>query len=240
MVAQTGEKFAPSEEASHIWKEGMIRLFISHRDEYKRQARELADELEEYGISSFVAHESIEPMKEWQTEIMLGLESMHAMLTFVTDDFSESVFCNQEVGFALGKGIPVTSIKLERADPQGFISSFQALRGDISDPASSAGEVFKLVADAVGQGEKVADGLVATFIAAESYIAAMESFKRLNSIVARLTDEQVQRLVVGYNENDQLHGSGYLSKSGPRITKFLRKVSGNSYEIRERRLVNRS
>ena len=135
------------------------------------------------------------------------------MLTVVTNDFEESIFCNQEVGFALGKGTPVTPIKLEKADPTGFISSFQALRGNISDPESSAADVSKLVAEAVGQGEKVVDGLLAAFVGAPSYIDAMERFKRLNKVVNRLSDQQVGSLVVGFNENDQLHGSGYFSNS---------------------------
>ena len=240
MVASPAEETQPSDQASHIWKDGMMRLFISHRDKYKRQARELADELEGYGISSFVAHESIEPARPWQAEIMHGLETMQAVLAFVTDDFAESDFCNQEVGFALGRRVPVVSIKLEVADPPGFISGLQALRGSISNPASDAGQVFKLVADALGQGEKVTDGLLAAFVAAPSYIDAKARFERLDSVVTRLSDLQVRRLVAGFNENDQLHGSGYFSNSPFRITRFLKKVSGKSYEIRERLLVKRS
>ena len=239
MVAQTEEQPQPSEEATRLWKEGMIRLFISHRDKHKRRARELADELEGYGISSFVAHESIEPMKQWQTEIMHGLETMEAMLAFVTDDFEKSVFCNQEIGFALGRGVPVVSIKLEAADPPGFISSLQALRGSIGSSATDVAKVFRLVAEAVGQSEKVSDGLLEAFIAARSYIAAMERFERLDSVVTRLSNQQVRRLVAGFSENDQLYGCGYL-RSGGRVTDFLKKVSGRSYEHRGRRLVKRS
>lgn len=239
-MARTEEQSQPSDKASHIWKEGLIRLFISHRDKYKREARELAEELEGYGIWSFVAHDSIEPMKQWQTEIMHGLQTMEAMLAFVTDDFEKSVFCNQEIGFALGRGIPVVSVKLEAAEPPGFISGLQALRGTTSNPASDAAQVFKLVAEALGQGEKVTDGLLAAFVAAPSYIDAKARFERLDSVVTRLSDLQVRRLVAGFNENDQLHGSGYFSNSPFRITRFLKKVSGKSYEIRERLLVKRN
>ena len=46
--------------ALSIWKKGMVRLFISHRDGHKEKANELAEALEPYGISSFVAHDSIQ------------------------------------------------------------------------------------------------------------------------------------------------------------------------------------
>ncbi len=239
-MAQKGEQSGPSEDVSHIWKEGTIRLFISHRDEYKRQARELADELGEYGISSFVAHESIEAGKQWQDEIVIGLKTMDVMLALITDDFVDSVFCNQEVGFALGKGIPVTSIKLENADPPGFISSFQALRGNISDPASSVGDVFKLVADAVGQGDKVVDGLLQAFVEAPSFIDAQERFNRLADVTTSLTRRQVKRLVAGFNQNNQLYGCYYLRYGGPRITTFLHEVSDRSYDLRDHQLVKTS
>lgn len=74
-----------------IWKRGMVRLFVSHRDKHKAMANELAEALEPYGVSSFVAHDAIQPMTIWQSEILKGLESMEIMLAFVTDDFHDSV-----------------------------------------------------------------------------------------------------------------------------------------------------
>jgi TIR domain len=130
-----------------IWRPGLVRLFISHRDSHKRQATSLADALEPLGISSFVAHETIEPTKEWRREIMNGLETMEIMLVFLTDDFQESPWTNQEVGFALGRGIPIVSLKMAIRDPPGFISHEQALRGHIDNPADSAVRLQKLLVE---------------------------------------------------------------------------------------------
>jgi hypothetical protein len=92
-----------------IWNPDHVRLFISHRDVHKCEAKALANSLEEYGVSSFVAHDTIEPMSTWQNEIVKGLETMEIMLVYLTEDFHESVWTNQEVGFALGRNIPVIS-----------------------------------------------------------------------------------------------------------------------------------
>jgi hypothetical protein len=57
-----------------FWKPGQIRLFISHRDNYKAQAQRLGLSLEKFGISCFVAHDNIEPMETWQHEIEKGAD----------------------------------------------------------------------------------------------------------------------------------------------------------------------
>ena len=89
-----------------IWKHGQIRLFISHRDTHKVQAKALGTALECYGISSFVAHDTIEPMSTWMNEILKGLQTMEIMLAFVTDDFHASDWTNQEIGYAWGETFP--------------------------------------------------------------------------------------------------------------------------------------
>jgi TIR domain len=104
-----------------FWTPGELRLFISHRDTHKVDARDLADALKPYGISAFVAHDTIEPMTTWQREIEKGLATMEVMVAFITDDFHDSDWTNQEVGIALGKSVPVIPVKFERTDPKGFI-----------------------------------------------------------------------------------------------------------------------
>ena len=104
---------APDTLSDWAGTDGVIRLFISHRDAYKAAAKELAMSLEEYGISAFVAHDTIQPMTTWQHEILKGLQLMEFMLAFITDDFFESPWTNQEIGYALGNSIPIISLKLE-------------------------------------------------------------------------------------------------------------------------------
>ena len=48
-----------------FWRKGMFRLFISHLAIHREWAGELQEALLPYGISSFVAHNDIEPTTEW-------------------------------------------------------------------------------------------------------------------------------------------------------------------------------
>lgn len=103
-----------------------FRLFISHISRDKGIATRLKEALRAHHISGFVAHEDIHPTKAWQDEIERALNSMHAMVAVHTIGFSESVWTQQEIGFALGRRTKVISFKMGE-DPKGFISKQQAL-----------------------------------------------------------------------------------------------------------------
>lgn len=103
-----------------------FKLFISHISKDKFKATRLKECLAPYKIAGFVAHEDITPTLEWQTEIERGLHAMDGFLAMHTVGFSQSFWCQQEVGFAVGRGIKVISLKMGE-DPTGFIGKHQAL-----------------------------------------------------------------------------------------------------------------
>lgn len=103
-----------------------FRLFISHISKDKDKAMRLREALAPYKISGFVAHEDIHPTALWEQEIERALHAMDAMVAVHTLGFSKSFWTQQEVGFALGRGVKVISFKMGE-DPTGFISKRQAL-----------------------------------------------------------------------------------------------------------------
>jgi hypothetical protein len=103
-----------------------FRLFISHVSDNKDKATRLRDCLEPYYIKGFVAHEDIQPTAEWQIEIERALHSMDTFLAIHTRGFSASYWAQQEVGFAVARGVKMISFKMGE-DPTGFISKRQAL-----------------------------------------------------------------------------------------------------------------
>jgi len=214
-----------------IWKPGLIRTFISHRDAYKKQAKLLADSLEPYGISSFVAHETIEPTKEWRLEIMNGLQTMEIMLAFVTDDFHTSTWTNQEVGFALVRGVPVVSLKVEKNDPPGFIGHEQALRGILHSPDTSASKIHKLLGEKLGQKDRIQSGLVNAFNESPNWSETTSRFDRMSESIEKLSDAELSSIIDSYSKNDQLHGAAYLNNRSDRLRKFLAKTTGSDFII---------
>jgi hypothetical protein len=213
------------------WKPGEIRLFISHRDAHKAGANELATALSAYGISSFVAHDTIQPMAEWQHEILKALATMEIMLLYLTEDFAESAWCEQEVGYAFGRTIPVVSLKLGRCDPPGFAGARQGLRGDINHPAASVPALYKLIGEKLGVKERLQDGLVAAFAVSPDFDQARYRFDRMNRHVDHLTEGQLATIVQAYATNDQLYRAIYLNNKYNRLTGFLDRATGQRFVI---------
>jgi hypothetical protein len=218
-----------------FWRPGHIRLFISHRDTYRREASALASALEGFGISCFVAHDHIEPMESWQHQIEAGLETMEIFLALVTSDFHDSVWTNQEVGFAKSRGVPVVCLKVG-ADPKGFIADKQALAGDIRHPETSAHDIYRLISEKLGLRERLQPALITAFCESPSFIDTRDRFDRLKSLVTKLSKDEAERIKKAYETNDQLYNCAYLHYSN-RLTNFLAGTAGEKVQLVKGRVV---
>ncbi len=123
-----------------------FRLFISHIAVHKDKATRLRECLDPYAISGFVAHEDINPTSTWETEIERALNCMDAMVTIHTRGFARSSWTQQEIGFALGRGVKVISLKFDE-DPTGFIARRQALARRGRPAEAIAEEIDRLLLD---------------------------------------------------------------------------------------------
>jgi hypothetical protein len=215
-----------------FWVPGHLRLFISHRDAHKAAARELADALSAFGISAFVAHDTIEPMKTWQQEIEKGLETMEIMLAFVTDDFHDSVWTNQEIGYALGRGVPIIPVKFERKDPDGFIGRTQALkRYRLDNVGEAAPAIYKVLVENLGQKRRLQQALISAFTGSPNWDTARERFGRMDKAISNLSDDEVRQIETAYSSNEALHGAYYLKNHYSRLTDFMKRCTGKQFEI---------
>lgn len=112
-----------------FWKTGQFRLFLSHLSSFKKQTSNLQSALTQYGVSSFVAHEDIEPSREWQNEIEAALQTMDAIVPLLMPGFKESNWCDQELGFAVAKNVLVVPVR-KGLDPYGFIGKYQGIQAE--------------------------------------------------------------------------------------------------------------
>lgn len=170
-------------------------------------------------------------MKEWRHEILRGLETMEVFLVYLTDDFVESLWCQQEVGFALGKGTPILSLKLEKSDPPGFIGNVQALKGRIDEPEASAASLYKLIGEMLNAHERLADGLVSAFAASEDYDQARYRFDRMKKAIEKLSDSQVATIVQAYEENQSLYRAIYLDNKYNRLIEYMESATDSIWTI---------
>lgn len=136
--------FSIAPKEARFWKPTYFRLFLSHLANFKLNATRLQEELKKYGISSFVAHEDIEPSKEWQVEIEAALHTMDALSALIMQGFKESNWCDQEIGFAVARDVLIIPVR-KGLDPYGFIGKYQGIQAKGKNIGEVAHETFTTI-----------------------------------------------------------------------------------------------
>jgi TIR domain len=146
----------------------------------------------------------IEPTREWQKVIELALRSCDVLMAYVTPDFAQSRWTDQEVGWAMGRGVVLIPVKVG-ADPYGFFGTYQAVQvADPGDPRAVATAIVRAIAVAVFRRQRVgADRLIqpmATAVAdafcrSATFQGAARRFELLRLVPpGALTEAQLARL----------------------------------------------
>ena len=130
--------------SADFWKDGYYKLFISHLSSNKVRMSAMKEAFLHWGIYAFIAHDDIEPTREWRNEIEVALESMDVMVAVVEPGFKKSDWCCQEVGYALGRKIDIVPLRAGK-DPFGFFGKYQGIQVKGKTPTDSANEVTKLL-----------------------------------------------------------------------------------------------
>ena len=130
--------------AADFWKEGYLKLFVSHLSDNKKRMSAMKAHLSNWGISAFIAHEDIEPSREWMNEVETGLQTMEVLAAVVEPGFKESDWCAQEVGYALGRNVDIIPLRAG-LDPFGFFGKFQGIQIKGEIPEEVAHELTNLL-----------------------------------------------------------------------------------------------
>jgi hypothetical protein len=193
-----GKRAILPEAVNRIWGKDGYRLFLSHKTEVKKETAELKEKLKLFGISGFVAHEDIRPNKEWQNEIENALFSMDAFGVLMTENFHDSDWTDQEVGFAFGQGVPVISIKLGK-DPYGFIGKFQAI-------SCSWDTVAKEIVKILMPHDRMLNAYIEAIRGCREYDDA-NPLSELLPFIKRISNQQASNLISAFNKNVQVRDS---------------------------------
>lgn len=129
---------------SKFWRHNYFKVFLSHLSKFKGNASNLQKSLLKYGISSFVAHEDIEPTKEWREELENALFTMDVLVAILTPEFNESDWTDHEIGVAVGRDVLVIPIN-KGLNPYGFIAKYQALPAKGQSVGEVALSIFEVI-----------------------------------------------------------------------------------------------
>lgn len=198
------------DEGLGMWEDGHVRVFLSHSAHHKKFVAEVAEKMRIYMLDGFVAHDSIEPTREWQDEIERGLRTAQIFVGLVHPEFNDSAWTNQEVGWAKGRELPIYMIRFG-ADPRGFLGKVQwpAVNGNATQVAA---KIARWVNSLPQYSNNIGGRLLDALRASSNYPEAGDAAQVLNAFDA-LTDAQFIELDSIYLENTQVHG-GALAHRG--------------------------
>jgi len=175
-----------------FWTAGKLRLFISHLSSNRERMSQLKSALGRWGITGFVAHQDIEPTREWRDEVEAALETMDVMAALVEPGFKESDWCCQEVGYALGRRIEILPLRAG-LDPFGFFGKFQGINVKGKVPSEVAEAIVSLLLKKPKYREGLLQGIGRAFTTLPSS-TKLDSFRKLSGWGV-ITDEQMRSIL---------------------------------------------
>jgi hypothetical protein len=171
-------------------------------------------------VAAFVAHDDIEPTKEWEAEIERALRTTDALAAIITKDFVESKWCDQEVGYAVGRGklaVPLCS----ETDPHGFLGKYQKLSIKGLVPDVVAARLFDALLSHPLTSQRMTDALVDRMANSGSFAISKSTMPLLEK-VSRLNDSQVAKLIQAVDDNKQVRDALGIP---PRVRELVTRVA---------------
>lgn len=182
--------------------ENETKIFLSHLASSKKKIAKIKEELRWLGMTAFVAHKDIKPTKEWQDEIENALSEMDGFVAIIEPGFKESDWCDQEIGCAIGRKIPIVVIR-SGLDPYGFIGKYQAIQGLSKTERSLAKEVYAAFMQHEAIGRKITSALVHQLSESPSYQTSITTADLLYES-PYTTENQISSLIQAAKTNSQI------------------------------------
>ncbi|MGD9873122.1 MAG: toll/interleukin-1 receptor domain-containing protein [Kiritimatiellia bacterium] len=218
-----------------IWSAEHVRVFLSHKASVKANTLRIKQSLARCGVAAFVAHVDIEPTEEWHREIERALFSMDALVALLSGDFHDSKWTDQEVGVAIGRGVPLVAIRLG-LDPYGLMGKSQGVGGcSWDDPDSIAFNVFQLLYKRLPDKSRLFECALSVYTASWSFADSAWKIEHLLSLFESLSSDQVGRVFEAYRSNAQ---NKHSFKGRELLIPLLERWTGEKWVIRGDDLVS--
>lgn len=201
-----GAQATPSQQNRDLpWDAGSFRLFASHSSTDKVLVGEVKRLLASFAVDLFVAHEDIDPTKEWLDEIDLAVDTCDALAAFLTPHFHSSSWCDQEVGFAMRRRVLIIPVCLG-VTPYGFMNRFQGLNATHLGDDAVADSIFNILVTNALTTTRLSEAIVDSVASVGSWVQA-NRLSRLLRYVGQWTPPLLRKLEECLESNPQVSGS---------------------------------
>lgn len=196
-------------------------IFATHLSMHRAFLGEVGTGLVQFGVTLFVAHDSIPVDAPWEKEIVDALNRCHAGAAFIHPGLYESYYCMQETGWMLGRGIPIARLMFGDS-PKGLLGEKQGkqLAGRPAMEVAAAIVDWSLTHSVLYS--QVAASLTTALDGSDSYATTDAIWDRLRKLQT-LSDEQMRRVVHAAEANSQVFGANVGGWSGPPYRKAIGK-----------------
>jgi len=180
-----------------------IDIFLSHANKDKKIAKKFADELNQYGLKIFVAHEDIEIGDKWESILFNKIKECDLFVALLSENFHSAQYTDHEVGIAYGLNKLIFPVRFDDTMPYGFMSKFQAKK--ISQEINKD-EIIKLFFTMVSKSDKgteMINKLIEEFGDSNSYERANQTADILSQRT-EFSDEQLNQISNTFLYNDQI------------------------------------
>ena len=109
-----------------------ITIFLSHADEDRSIAKQIADEMKKYGVNVFVAHDDIEVgTVDWENFLKDNIVNCDNFVVLLTDNFHKANYTDHEVGIAFALKKRIFPIRFDDTPVYGFLAKIQAKKIEV-------------------------------------------------------------------------------------------------------------
>lgn len=186
-----------------------IEIFLSHANKDKKIAKKLADELNNYALKVFVAHEDIEVGDKWESILFNKIKECDLFIALLSENFHSAQYTDHEVGIAYGLNKLVFPIRIDDSMPYGFMSKFQAKKISKTIDKNEITKLFFTMVAKSDKGTEMINKIIEEFEDSNSYERANYNASILSQC-SEFSIDQLNRIAEAYLHNAQISG-GFTS-----------------------------
>lgn len=183
-----------------------LSIFASHLSAHRGYLGEVEAELNWYNIRLFVAHDSIPMDALWEKEIVDALNGCHAGAVFLHPKIDDSYYCMQEVGWILGRGIPIARLMFGES-PRALLGAQQGKQLTDRSATEAAAAIVDWTLTHPTLASCVSESLTTALDDSVGYRITDMVWARLAQI-PELSREQLKRVLHAAETNPQVFGTG--------------------------------
>ena len=210
--------FVENTFVENTFVENTLKVFISYFHGDKRIAGAIKKALHYYDIDAFLAHEDIQVSEEWQKIILDNLRKCDIFIAIISENFKQSIWTNQEIGFASCQKKMIVPISIDGNLPYGLIYNYQSLTNfkckeqinhdypdeKIIDCKESIFEIIKIIASKSEFKGNIKKALIEKLCDFKSYNDAEKYFELLNQLQP-FSKKQINEIIDKSIRHEQIH-----------------------------------